>query len=168
MRSRAMLAMLACLTVLSLGLPTGSAATKTKAVAKKDAVSVAKSYVAQHRRELGLKPADIADLAVTDTYRSVASGVTHVYLRQRYAGIDVLGAGMTANVKDGRVIYAPSRFIRGIDRKVSGIPTRHSSDRGERCSQGARPYGRRSGPTDLGQARVPARERSLHQTRLEP
>lgn len=124
MRSRAMLAMLACLTVLSLGLPTGTAATNNKASAKKDAVSVAKEYVSQHRRELGLKPADIADLAVTDSYRSTASGVTHVYLRQRYAGIDVLGAGMTVNIKDGRVIYAPSRFIGKIDRKVSGIPTR--------------------------------------------
>ncbi|MPZ68387.1 MAG: metalloprotease [Actinobacteria bacterium] len=123
MRSRTMLAMLACLAVLSMGLPAGTAATNTKAAAKKDAVSVAKGYVSQHRRELRLKPADIADLAVTDTYRSAASGVTHVYLRQRYAGIDVLGAGMTVNVKDGRVIYAPSRFIGRIDRKVSGIPT---------------------------------------------
>lgn len=130
MRSRAMLAMLTCLTVLSLGLPpgTGIAATGSQPAAKKDAVSVAKEYVSKHRGDLGLTVADIAGMRVTDSYRSTDSGLTHVYLRQRHAGLDVLGANMTVNVaRGGRVVYAPSRFISGIAGKVSGTATRSSA-----------------------------------------
>ncbi len=65
--------------------------------------------------------ADVSDLIVTDAYTDAHNGVTHVYLRQSLGGLEVLGANMTVNVgRDGRVVYAPSAFVRNLAQAASG------------------------------------------------
>ena len=51
--------------------------------------AVALRYVAEHRQELGLAEADLVDVVVTDAYTSGHTGVSHVYLRQRFRGVEV-------------------------------------------------------------------------------
>ena len=84
------------------------------------AVQVAIRYVADHREELGLTQADLEDLAVTDAYTSDHTGVSHVYLRQRYKGIEVYGANINVNVaSDGKVLSHGSDFVPNLTSLVN-------------------------------------------------
>ena len=56
-----------------------------------DALSIALDHVTTNAAELGVTRADVADLVVTSSYRSTASGVTHVNLNQRFRGLEVFG-----------------------------------------------------------------------------
>ena len=80
-----------------------------------DPVQVARDYVQRHSQDLGLAPSDIAELAVSSVVSSRDNGVTHVYLQQRFAGIEVDGGIINVNVlKDGGVISAGNRFVANI------------------------------------------------------
>ena len=49
---------------------------------------------------------------ITDQYSSRKSGVTHIYLRQRFQGIEVVGANLNINIdSEGNVINMGNRFI---------------------------------------------------------
>jgi hypothetical protein len=75
----------------------------------------ARAYVTRHLERFGLTRSDVRDMAVSSEVRSAHTGVTHVYLQQRYRGIDVHGAILNVNVApDGTVVSADSRFFRGI------------------------------------------------------
>lgn len=126
MRSKAVLAVTAGLMVLGMGLPsTGARPIARDRDAKRDAIGIALDHVARNRKASHLTAGDLSDVAVTDSYRSEHNGVTHVYLRQRHSGLEVLGANMTVNIdRTGAVIYAPSRFISNIAAKTSGAATR--------------------------------------------
>ena len=57
-----------------------AADTETASSTEADAVGIALSYAAVNAAELGVTSADVADLAVTSSYKSSHSGVTHVNL----------------------------------------------------------------------------------------
>ncbi|HET9540960.1 MAG TPA: M36 family metallopeptidase [Candidatus Limnocylindria bacterium] len=79
------------------------------------------NHVRGHARGLGLRAADVADIAVTKSYTDAHNGVTHVYLRQRYNGIEVYNANANANVaRDGSIISLHSSFVRDLAAKVKG------------------------------------------------
>jgi hypothetical protein len=84
-------------------------------LAQGDAASVARRYIEQNRKELGLSVSDIREIAVSSAVPSQHNGVTHVYLQQRYRGIDVHKGLITVSVRDGEVVSASSsRFIANI------------------------------------------------------
>jgi extracellular elastinolytic metalloproteinase len=69
------------------------------------ALDVALGYLRAHRDVLGLTAADLDDIRVSSQLVSEHTGVTHIYLRQRFNGIEVHGADINVNVtKDGRVL----------------------------------------------------------------
>lgn len=69
------------------------------------ALEIALAYLRAHRTVLGLTAADLDDIGVSSQHVSEHSGVTHIYLHQRYNGIEVHGADINVNVtKDGRVL----------------------------------------------------------------
>jgi extracellular elastinolytic metalloproteinase len=70
------------------------------------AADVALRYLADHRQEMGLTQADINDVIVTDAYTSEHTGVSHVYLRQRYQGIEVYNANINVNVASGGAVLS--------------------------------------------------------------
>jgi extracellular elastinolytic metalloproteinase len=75
-------------------------------------VDVALGYVDASAAALGVTRADVADLAVTSSYRSSHNGVTHVNLNQRFQGLEVFGAHATVNVaSSGKVIFAAGAFV---------------------------------------------------------
>lgn len=87
------------------GLPTADSAIA-------EPVETALRYLADKRVELGLTEADIADVAVIDHYVSDRTQVTHVYLRQRFQGIEVFSGNANINLApDGGLLSYGSDFV---------------------------------------------------------
>ncbi|MDT8305135.1 MAG: T9SS-dependent M36 family metallopeptidase [Anaerolineae bacterium] len=85
-----------------------------------DALEIALNYIRQNRRALGLTGADIGDVVVTDRYASAHNGVTHIYLRQRYNGIEVFGGDINVNVAaDGSIINLGNSFVSNLPAAVN-------------------------------------------------
>ncbi len=101
--------------LLAIGLTLLAFPTFAQAPRVQDALT----FVAQEATDLGLSSSDVADLAVTDAYASRRSGTTHVYLRQRVGGIEIIGSEMTVSVgRDGRVFHSAGEMIAGLDQLV--------------------------------------------------
>ena len=82
---------------------------------------IAQQYLRVHAADLGLTSADVADVIVTSELLNEHSGVTHVYLRQRFNGIEVHGAVMNVNVaQDGRVFGVGSSFVPNLAGVIRG------------------------------------------------
>ncbi len=110
------------------GAPSGRAAAPSRndfvgAPRAGAAVQIVLDHVRGHAHGLGLRAADVADIAVAKSYTDAHNGVTHVYLRQRYDGIEVYDANINANVaRDGSIISLHSSFVRDLAAKVKGKP----------------------------------------------
>ncbi len=92
----------------------------TPSFAQAPRVQNALDYLTQEASSLGLVAADIADVSVTDAYTSRRSGATHVYLRQRVGGIEVVGSEMTVNVgRNGRVFHTAGQMISGLGSRIA-------------------------------------------------
>ncbi len=94
--------------VLTPALLVGAAGTADKA-----AIETARRYLAEHRTSLGLGAAD-ADARVSSSVASRHNGVTHVYLQQQHAGLDVYNAILGVHVRAGRVLGSSGSFASGV------------------------------------------------------
>lgn len=122
-------------------------------------VEIALGYLRDHKQELGLTGSDINDVPVTDDYTSEDLGVTHVYLRQRFDGIEVYNGNINVNVaKDGSVVSLGSDFVPNLASAVnSHSPNRSAS---QSVAAAARHAGLALGhdPEVRGEKGGPARE----------
>jgi uncharacterized repeat protein (TIGR01451 family) len=85
-------------------------------------LAIALAYLRRNHQALGLTERDVADLVVTDQYTSSHNGVTHIYLGQRFGGIEVYNAIINVNVTaDGRIINIGNRFVPNLARAVVGV-----------------------------------------------
>jgi extracellular elastinolytic metalloproteinase len=85
-----------------------------------DALDIALSYIRQNQQALGLTGADIRDIVVTSRYSSEHNGVTHLYLRQRYNGIEVHGGDININVAaDGSIINLGNSFVSNLPAAIN-------------------------------------------------
>ena len=80
---------------------------------------IARAYLAEIAVSWGLQPSDISDVALNHEYSSRSNGVTHVFLTQQHAGIEVYNGIVNVNIKDGRVVYAGNRFEAGLAGRVN-------------------------------------------------
>ncbi len=86
-----------------------------------DADEIAISYLQEEAAVYGLSGSDVADLAITSSYVSDHTGVTHVNVNQRYQGLGVFGAHATVNIAaDGSVVFVGSDLMAGLGASVSG------------------------------------------------
>ncbi len=77
--------------------------------------AIALNYLQQNRAKLGLTEADFADIVITDQYTTQHNGVTHLYLRQRYHGIEVYKGDININIsRNGEVINLGNHFIANL------------------------------------------------------
>ncbi len=77
-----------------------------------DIETLALDFVRQELDLLGLAASDLDDYEVTNVVPSRATGLTHIYLRQRYAGIPVYNGQLQVNLKgDGRVLSMHNQFL---------------------------------------------------------
>ena len=90
---------------------------------------VATSFLKRSAPEIGLRSSDLVDLVVRDEYRSAHNGVTHIYLRQRLNGIEVVNGDSNVNIdREGRVFFFGSRFVSDL----AGRANAHSPSIGAR------------------------------------
>jgi len=79
-------------------------------------------FLREHPSDLGLSASDVADVRVTDEYKSEDMGVTHVWIQQQWAGIPVFNALFGLHVKtDGEVFHLGHRFVPDLKSKVNTI-----------------------------------------------
>lgn len=77
-----------------------------------DPVEIAVTYLRQQAAHLGLTAGDLSDISVSDRYVTQYNGVTHLYLRQRYHGIEVFNGILNINIsRNGAVINLGNRFV---------------------------------------------------------
>ena len=114
----------------SSGRPAGGPPGFLTAPAPGDPLDLALAYLRENRVALGLEAADLDDWILTDRTRSRHNGLTHLYLRQRLAGIDVIGGELSVSVtSDGRLIALRNHFVPGLARAVNArAPTVSQSD----------------------------------------
>jgi extracellular elastinolytic metalloproteinase len=86
-----------------------------------DAASAALAHVRANRQSLGLTGSDLGDVVVSSVVRSDHNRVTHVYLQQRYRGIEVWSGILNVAVDaTGTVVSAQSRFVANIASQAGG------------------------------------------------
>ncbi|MCC2547251.1 T9SS-dependent M36 family metallopeptidase [Hymenobacter sp. BT175] len=94
-------------------------------------LSSALSYLGEQRTRLGLSANDVASPAVTSQYTDDHNGLTHIYLRQRYQGIEVYGAVADLHVnRAGQVISMHSSFLPNLAAAVRGTSPSLSPEQG--------------------------------------
>jgi uncharacterized repeat protein (TIGR01451 family) len=93
-----------------------------------DAEQIAFTYLKKNAPAWQLTEADIADVAVQQTYQTVHNGVWHVYLLQRHAGIEVFNAISNINIlANGDILLANNRFVSNL--RVNAVtPVLNPSD----------------------------------------
>lgn len=83
-------------------------------------LSLARQYLLAQRARWGLAEADLADVIVTDRYVTQHNGVTHLYLRQRYQGIEVFNGDINLAIgRNGQVLYGTSRFVPNLAQAIN-------------------------------------------------
>jgi len=101
---------------------------RAAATASGSAAEVAQEYVQRHARELGLAASDVDEVVVSNEVLSRHTGVTHVYLQQRYRGIEVHAGILNVNVRaDGGVLSAGNRFVPNLAAAAAGQEARVSA-----------------------------------------
>ncbi|HEX5112749.1 MAG TPA: M36 family metallopeptidase [Saprospiraceae bacterium] len=72
---------------------------------------------------------DIGGLTISKRYTDTQTGITRIYLQQRYNGIPVQNAILNVVINpEGKVIYAGNRFISRLDEKVNATVSKLSPD----------------------------------------
>ena len=95
--------------------------TPPQPLAGERAVEIAFDYLEANHNDLGLQAADLADVVVNDQYVSRHTGVTHIYLLQRYQGIEVKNGILNlAIAPSGTVVHVGQRFVSGLAGKIVG------------------------------------------------
>ena len=89
--------------------------------AKGEPLQVAIEFLEGHAAELGLNTTDLESYVVSDQYTDEHSGITHIYLRQTFNGLEVMNADLSIHISPrGEVIHTTSSFVR--DAQVVGEP----------------------------------------------
>ena len=86
-------------------------------------------HLRQNRSDVGLTGSDVGDVVISSTVVSQHNGVTHVYLQQRYRGIDVWEGILNVAVRsDGTAMFTGSRFVANIAAAAGGQQPRRSAE----------------------------------------
>jgi ELWxxDGT repeat protein len=77
--------------------------------------AIAIEFARTHAVELGVAPNDLTQLKVTDCYTDFDRGLSHVYLRQMWNGLEIANANLAVNVMaDGCVLSVGGGFVAGV------------------------------------------------------
>ena len=85
-------------------------------------------HLQQNRQALGLTGSDVNDVVVSSTVVSRHNGITHVYLQQRYRGIEVWNGILNVAVRgDGSASVTGHRFVANIASAAGGQQPRRAA-----------------------------------------
>ncbi|WP_111685031.1 T9SS-dependent M36 family metallopeptidase [Winogradskyella tangerina] len=79
------------------------------------------NYLEDNKISLGILDADMESILVTDSYKSQASEINHVYIQQAYEGIKIYNAISSVAIKDNVVFYFSNRMLSNIDSKINTV-----------------------------------------------
>jgi Zn-dependent metalloprotease len=103
------------LLTLMVGSCTLACAASAPSQAQSTAASRALEYVRAQASALGVAPADLADLVVTSETVSPQTRVTHVYVRQRFRGIEIVGGDVTVAIApDGKITHQAGSIVTNV------------------------------------------------------
>ena len=86
----------------------------------RDSKDIAWAYLRSNQAIWQLTDDDLADVITTDQYTDAYNGVTHVYFRQRFNGIEVYQANINVNIaRDGSVINIGNDFVANGRAKIN-------------------------------------------------
>src|SRR5690606_4282249 len=78
----------------------------------------------QINSEKNLSNEDFSNFAITDNYVNKITGAQHIYLRQTYEGLEILGTESAVHIdKKGDLITGSNRFMNSLSKKLSGEST---------------------------------------------
>jgi len=93
---------------------------RTTQPSSKDPMEIARTFVRGEGVAWGLTEADFSEMALLSRSVSRHNGTTHLHLRQRLGGIEVVNATADVNVdRNGLVINAENRFVARLAQKVN-------------------------------------------------
>ena len=79
-------------------------------------LEIATEYLKGNATKLGLTEKDFDNIKITDLYTDSDSGITHIYLRELYNGIEVSNANLAININSqGSVINVGGGFVPGLN-----------------------------------------------------
>lgn len=105
-----------------------------------DSLDIALRYIRANQKQLRLTDDDLADYVIKDHYVSQHNGVTHLYLRQRYQGIEVFNGDIAVNITAyGAIINLHNGFISDLKNRVNTVTPALSP--AEAVNQGAQALG---------------------------
>lgn len=91
--------------------------------------SIIQTYLNQNQSKYRLVPNDIEDLYVNKEYFSKSTKINHVYVNQRYQGIEIQNAISSVAIRDNAVFYYANNLIGNISQKVNTISPQISAQR---------------------------------------
>ncbi|PWI30068.1 peptidase, partial [Flavobacteriaceae bacterium LYZ1037] len=91
--------------------------------------NVIKTYLTQNQAKYHLTANDIEDLYVTKEYFSKSTKINHVYVNQRFQGIEIHNAISSVAMRDHAVFYYANNLIGNINQKVNTISPQINAQR---------------------------------------
>jgi Zn-dependent metalloprotease len=76
-------------------------------------------YLEQNKERNNVFSNDLRDIYVKNEFLTKKTGVTHIYLTQRYEGIEIFNTESSVAIKDNKIFYQASRFIPNISQKAN-------------------------------------------------
>ncbi|MDX1317085.1 MAG: peptidase, partial [Xanthomarina gelatinilytica] len=81
--------------------------------------SLIETYLTKNLATYQLTEPDIQDLYVSNEYFSKSTKINHVYVNQRYQGIEIFNATSSVAIKDNAVFYYANNFIGQVSQKLN-------------------------------------------------
>ncbi len=107
---------------LLLGLAATAGFAAQAPIDRERARALVAADLAGQASRLGLAAADVADFAVTDVVPTRHNGLTHVYLRQRVNGLEILGAEMNLSFKrTGETFTRVGGFVPNVAARAAEV-----------------------------------------------
>lgn len=94
--------------------------------AQPSAQTLARQHLLERAPQFEQSASDLNDLIITDSYTSKHNGVTHVYFKQRYDGIEIFNAisGVHLKVAEEKVFFSTNRFYNKLSERVESSAAR--------------------------------------------
>jgi extracellular elastinolytic metalloproteinase len=87
---------------------------------KQNLLTTAQKHIQRKAAEWHLSNSDFADITISDAYQTEGLGITHLYITQRYKGIEVYNAQINLNLlQNGELAAANSHFIANIAASIN-------------------------------------------------
>jgi len=114
--------------ILSTAVAVGLGLASQQVWALDDPAAQALNYIQKNKQQFGLNGSDVGDLEVLSVIPAGDNGISHVYVQQRYKGIEVAYGIFTVNLTaEGKALNPGHRFQPQIASAVGGQNAKKNS-----------------------------------------